>query len=57
MNELLMRLASMIMKVVSPQLREELVRFIANFEAHAKKTENEWDDVIVLVLKAILNIK
>ena len=57
MNELIIKLAGMIVSVISPQLREELVRFIANFEAHAKKTDNDWDDVIVIVLKAILNIK
>jgi len=57
MNEILFRLIGLIVQVISPELRAELLKFVAQLEAQAKKTTNDWDDILVVVLKAVLNIK
>jgi len=57
MNEILFRLIGLIIKVISPELRAELLKFVAQLEARAKATTNDWDDVLVGVLKLVLNIK
>jgi len=57
MNEILFRLIGLIVKVISPELRVRLLKYIAQLEADAKETTNDWDDILVVILKAVLNIK
>lgn len=57
MNDLIMRLIGLVLTVMTPELRTELLQFVANLEAQAKGTPNPWDDMFVAVLKTVLNIK
>lgn len=51
------RLVLFLINNISPQLREEIVAAVLRFEVKAKNTENEIDDIVVMLLKAILNIE
>lgn len=54
MNEWIFRLITLILTVLSPELRVGLVEWLDDLEVRAKKTDNPWDDMLVGVLKSIL---
>lgn len=54
MNEWLFRLITMIVTVMSPELRKGLEDVINGLETQAKRTENPWDDILVGLLKRLL---
>ena len=43
--------------LLSPKIREEIVKFITSLEEKAAATPNPWDDIGVAVLKAVFGIK
>lgn len=57
MNEWLFRLITMILSLISPELRQGLTDWVIKLEADAKETSNPWDDIFVGLLKSVLGIK
>ena len=43
--------------LLSPKIRDEIVKFITSLEEKAAATPNPWDDIGVAVLKAVFGIK
>ncbi len=41
---------------LSPQIRAALVHFVGELDKAAQKSENEWDDIAVMLAKALLGI-
>lgn len=54
MNKWLLQLITLIVTVMSPELRKGLEGFINDLEVQAKKTANPWDDILVGLLKTLL---
>ena len=54
MNKWLLQLVTMMLGVITPQLRKGLNDFILNLEKQAKETPNPWDDIFVGLLKTLL---
>ena len=54
MGKYLLALIRLLVTVVSPEIRKGIVDMLNNLEIQAKKTPNEWDDVIVAMLKTLL---
>lgn len=54
MEKYLLGLIRLLITVISPEIRNSLVNLLNKLEADAKKTANEWDDVIVGLLKSLL---
>lgn len=52
-----MGIIKIILDAISPQLRNLIVEFVRNLSAHADKTPNPWDNVLVDILKILLDIK
>lgn len=48
--ELLRRLVDL----MSPELRQHLCEFLAQLQERAKSTDNQWDDVVVYFVRAML---
>lgn len=57
MNEWILRIITMVLGVMTPELRESLIAFVRSMEANAKETPNPWDDIFVGLLKSLLGIK
>ena len=60
MKQILMMIASVVLKVlvkqVSPMLRQELIKLIKALEHKAAGTPNQFDDELVQMLKKVLGI-
>jgi hypothetical protein len=58
MKNYLVKLALKILMILIPQvtpvIREELNKILSSLEAKVKETENEFDDLVVKLLKAII---
>jgi len=54
MNKWLLQLVTMMLGVITPQLRKGLNDFILNLEKQAKETPNPWDDIFVGLLKTLM---
>jgi len=54
MNKWILQLITMIVTVMSPELRKGLEDVINSLETQAKKTANPWDDILVGLLKTLL---
>jgi len=54
MEKYLLGLIRLLVTVISPEIRNGLINLLNKLEADAKKTPNEWDDVIVGLLKSLL---
>ena len=54
MNKWLLQLITMIVTVMSPELRKGLEDVINGLEEQAKSTKNPWDDILVGLLKTLL---
>ena len=54
MNKWLLQLITMVVTVMSPELRKGLDDVLNDLDAKAKKTANPWDDILVGLLKTIL---
>ena len=57
MSDSLVKLATMLVSMLSPELRAFLQDFVNALEEKAKATDNPWDNVGVALLKALLFIK
>ena len=57
MNKWLLQLVTIMLGVITPQLREGLNEFISNLEKQAAETPNPWDDIFVGLLKTLLGVK
>jgi len=54
MEKYLLALIRLLVTVLSPELRAGLVELLDGLEEKAKATSNEWDDVLVAMLKRLL---
>lgn len=54
MNGWILRLITLVVTVMSPELRKGLEDVINGLDAQAKKTANPWDDILVGLLKTVL---
>jgi len=57
MDNLVYKLISLIVTVISPELKKGLTDLVVKLDADAKKTSNPWDDMFVGVLKMLLGIE
>jgi len=48
---------ALLISVISPEIRNLLIVFVKDLKVKASKTPNPWDDVFVLILCTILDIK
>jgi len=55
MNKWIWRLIGLVLSQASPVIREHLCTLLADLEQKAKETDNPWDDVVVGLLKTVLN--
>lgn len=50
-------LITLLIGVISPEIRNLLINFVKDLKIRASKTPNPWDDVLVLILCTVLDIK
>jgi len=55
MSKWLWKLLELILVQASPQIREQLCVLLSDLKQKAEATENPWDDVLVGVLRTVLN--
>ena len=56
MESVIIKILLIALGKLSPQIRAALVQFVNDMEIAAKKSENPWDDIAVLVAKALIGI-
>lgn len=56
MNEWILRLISLIVGSASPELRKLIKEWVLELEKRAKETPNPFDDVLVGLIKIVLNV-
>ncbi|GAH91788.1 unnamed protein product [marine sediment metagenome] len=57
MNEWILRMITLVVGAASPEIRESITELVNGLAEKAKATPNPIDDVLVGLLKVILNIK
>lgn len=57
MNEWILRLITLVVGSASPELRNIIKEWVTELEKRAKATPNPFDDVLVGLIKVVLNIK
>jgi len=57
MNEWLLRIMVLVVGSASPDLRKMIKEWVTELEIKAKDTPNPFDDVLVGLIKVVLNIK
>ena len=55
MNKWLLRIIALVIPQVSPQIRDGLCSLLNELEAKAKETKNPWDDILIGLVKTILD--
>ena len=55
--DLVIKILSLILPVVTPELRRMLEKFLKDFYEKAKETPNPWDDFLAKFLLRILGIE
>lgn len=55
MKKWLWKLLELLLIQASPQIREQLCVLLSDLEQKAKETENPWDDILVGLLRTVLN--
>ena len=53
----LFQLITLVVGVVTPQIRTGAMTLLDDLEVQAKKTDNPWDDMLVAMLKQIMTGK
>ena len=53
---LIVRLAAVVARKATPEIRQEIVDFVLEWEVRAKATPNKWDDILVGVAKGIFSM-
>jgi len=56
MERIMSKLVEEMIRKMSPQMRSTLVEYVDGLEDMAETTKNPWDDILVIVLKAVLGI-
>ena len=51
------RIVSITVKKMSPEIRKEIVDFVLEWEVKCKATDNKIDDIVVVAIKGVLGIK
>lgn len=54
MNKWLLRVITLIVTVMSPELRNMLEQLLNTLAEQAEQTSNPWDDILVGLLKSLL---
>jgi len=54
MEKYLLSLIRLLLTVLSPEIRNSIVKLLNDLEKQADKTSNKWDDLIVVMLKHLL---
>lgn len=54
MNAWLFRLISLVVTVMSPEIKAQLKTWLDQMREDAKKTKNPWDDLLVGLLRSLL---
>lgn len=57
MNEWLLRIITLVVGSASPQLRALIRDWVKDLESRAKETPNPFDDVLVGLIKIVLDVK
>lgn len=57
MNTWFTMLLEQVVKQISPDMRESVVRVVLQLEKNAKATPNPWDNIFVGIVKFVLVIK
>jgi len=57
MNEWILRLITLIVGAASPELRTMIKEWVLELDKRAKETPNPFDDVLVGLIKIVLDIK
>jgi len=57
MQKILARIVEELLKRMSPEIREELEQAVLKLEIKAKATVNPWDDLLVFLLKIVLEME
>lgn len=57
MEKLIARILEEMIKQISPEMHDYIVDYVKKLEGVAQTTKNTWDDIMVMVLKAVLNIE
>ncbi|MQY78285.1 MAG: hypothetical protein GH151_03700 [Bacteroidetes bacterium] len=52
-----MPIIKIILDAISPNIRELLVNFVLSLSVEAAKTPNPWDDILVSILRILLDIR
>ena len=53
MDKIIMKILPLLITVLSPSIKEMLCKFVDEFEAKAKETPNDWDDVAAWILRTL----
>lgn len=53
---LIVTIAKLIIKQVSPKLREEIEKIVNSLEVKAGETKNPYDDILVQLVKTLLDM-
>lgn len=56
MEKIISRILEEIIKNMSPEIRKEIIEAVMKLDAKAKATVNPWDNLLVFLLKIILDI-
>jgi hypothetical protein len=54
---LAIRIIKSTVKKMTPELRQEVVDFVLEWEKRCLASPNKWDDIVVMAIKSILVIK
>lgn len=57
MGEWILRMIILVVGAASPEIRENVKEWVLDLEQKAKATPNPMDDILVGLLKTLLNIK
>ena len=56
MEKLLMKLLKQIIQQTTPELRTKMVKAVEDLEKEAEKNGDPWDEILVLLLKVIMDL-
>lgn len=56
MDKIIAKVLEKIVGNMSDQLRNEIIQVMKRLEDVARKSENPWDDILVMILKVALGI-
>jgi len=51
------QIINILLEVISPHLRKLILDFVNDLSTEANKTPNPWDNILVAILKILLDIK